>query len=367
MATRRASTPPEPEVLPPAPRGADPEAWRLLVTQGGAVTSPEETAEDEIENDFAAKIRECLGSSGDAMRVDLFRYSTFTKSREHCRSYDAEEFLNGNYELVRREFGGGTYEWRLIGSTGIKARGHMKLAQQVNPAPASAPAPAASAAAELAPVLGAIMQGQQALAETLARIASTPAAPPVDPMAQMMQMMTLAKTMREAFAPAPAPAAPSGLAALKEAAETARMLRDIAGESETETDPLLSTARPLIGALTDMLARKNNPGDNAAPLQPVQLPATVTRAPAPEPSPEERDEMDMQALLTRLVQMAKENQPTEKGGEEIFHYLPDSLLPFLAMPNWFDLLVARIPELAPHRAWLEAAKSDADKRFAAAG
>ena len=109
MPSRRAPTAPvADEVIPPAPRGADPEAWRLLVTQGGAVTAPEETAEDEAENDFAAKIRECLGSSGDAMRVDLFRYSTFTKSREHCRSYDAEEFLNGNYELVRREFGGGT-------------------------------------------------------------------------------------------------------------------------------------------------------------------------------------------------------------------------------------------------------------------
>lgn len=364
MPTRRATPAPADEVLPPAPRGADPEAWRLLVSQGGAVAAMEDT-EDDAESDIASRIREVLGASDESLRVDLFRMSAFTKVREQCRSYDAEEFLNGSYDLVRREFGAGIYEWRLIGSKGLKGRGILRLAQQVNAAPNPAPAAPPSAASELAPVLGAIMQGQQAMIEALAKLGNTPPPPPRDPMADMMQMLTMAKTMREAFAPPPAPAAPSGIAALKEAAETMRTLREISGEVDTESDPLFSTAKPLIAAITDMLAAKNNPAPiNAAPVPALALPSSVAAAPAP--SSEETDEMNMQELCAQLVRMAKENRSVEEGGEAIYGYLPDSLIPFLNTPGWFDLLVARVPELAPHRAWLEAAKADADKRFAAA-
>jgi hypothetical protein len=71
--------------------------------------------------------------------------------------------------------------------------------------------------------------------------------------------------------------------------------------------------------------------------------------------------------MMKLLQMAKDKKSTDDGAEFIADKLPDEILPYLELPNWFDILCSFAPDCANHREWLTESKEKADVLLAEDG
>lgn len=366
--TRRAAPAIDVDVTPPPPRGADPDAWRMMVANSGGVEMP--TPEETAEEDAAQRVRALLGgNAGDGVRVSIYRRTPFRKTLEWCADYSPDQFMEGGLPLIHADLGAGAYEWRAIGRTGSLGRGHFEIAanaRAANPTnptqPAAVPVPDA-----LTRALETIAQGQAAILQTLA-------AKP-DPMADMEKQLRLMSMMREAMggnaAPAPAVAA-APAPTLLEQLQTLKALRDFAKDeagpsSEPDPDNPLSFLMPVLDVVKEGFRARQAPQHD--PLPPIQAPPSLQGLPAPTPTPapssepaagnDSPDGLAWRGIIAEALRMAKAGESSEAGGRLLFQTLPDEFLPYLRLPNCAEILGSMAPELVPHSAWVEGARVEA--------
>lgn len=314
------------------------------------------------------------------IKVRLYRIDTRNGGLQFCNEYTPEEFEAGDLPMIREQWGPGHYEIRVYGPKAIVTKGRVQIAPLANPsatAPVSAPSAESSAVAEMMRTLA---EGQAAL---LAALTQRP-----DPAAEMMRTMELMRAMREAMgigaaAPAPAPAAPVSqiseiLAAFRELREASKEFAP--GGDKPEEPSIMELGGKVVELVSTAMANRNAAptGDALPPMAiPPSLAAPVDRsanpstagaaAAAPIPAGEAQEEsvqiLVLKGLFAGLIEKAAKGEPPEKGGEYIADKMPDELIQFIELPNWFDILSkfawwAR-GDLATHREWLTKARDHA--------
>jgi hypothetical protein len=327
-----------------------PEDWRVAVDQAAPDTDPE----DDEARSTADRLRAALARPQDVLRVKLYRKER-TGALAWCADYTPREFLAGDLEMVREQWGPGDYQVRLIGPKGLTMREDLTLARPLerSPAPVRDDGPMAAILAQLA-------QGQERIAEALAQRP--------DPMAQLQQTMALLATMREAFAPPPAPAAPSvnPSSMLADIVGAVRQLREVAAEvNPPAADP--SDPASMLPAIIDLVragqAQQAVPqlalpsSFDASPAPPADYqPDAAATAPEPNPAPDTMNPLQkliLRGLLNRLLTLARDNAPPEQAAAWVLEKAPDELIGYLDLDTCVDMLVSVAPEAEPHRAWLE--------------
>jgi hypothetical protein len=292
---------------------------------------------------------------------------------EWCSDYTPDEFIAGELDMVRDEWGSGDYQIRCIGPTGLLMRENLTIAKPLEPLPSRTnPAPST----ELAQMIELLARGQERIVEALA------ARP--DPAAQMQQTLALMVSMREAMGlnaapPPPAPAVnPSSM--LADIVGAVRQLREVAAEVNPPTsDP--SDPAAMLPMIIDMVrsTQQAQQAQQAPMLAPVALPSSfdaqgapyqaspevmqsMRPQPAPMAPPSEGDDMNriqsmvLRGLLARLLSIAKAGKSPDEGGAWIAEKLPDEFLGYLDLENCVEILISVAPEAAPWRDWLEQAR-----------
>lgn len=362
MATSRKTATPASDT--PADDAA-PGDWRIPVSarqELAALAAAELNEENDAEElAIGERVRLLLSQSGDErVTLKLYRLETKTRRMSWCCDYTPDEFANGDLEMVRNQWGPGEYEMRVIGSRGIVAKPRFQIASPyalINPHAAQVAQPVAQNS-ELAQVLGMLAQGQQ---QILALLSQKPEQP------SMLESLRLAK---EFLQPAPvAPVAPvDPLAQITQLAAAMRAMKEISGEfSPPPSDPdnPMTLAAPLISMIGDAIkARNGGAVDQVQPMPMLQTPASVIEHAETQPG-QDAMILILKGAAQKLCQMADANADPKNGGEFIHQTLPDELIPYLSLPNWFDILSSVAPEMVARRAWIESAKLHADTLFAA--
>lgn len=363
MATRKTT--------PAAPPAADDDTpardatgeWRVPVSARAELAAL--AAEDESEAEEMAigeRVRLLLSQTGaDRVTLKLYRIDPKTRRLPWCCDYTPDEFANGDLEMIRNQWGPGEYEMRVIGSTGIIAKPRFQIASpyaMINPHAAPPTQPAQNS--ELAQVLAMLAQGQQQIMQMLAQ---KPEAP------NMLETLRLAKEFLQPAPVAPvAPAAPvDPLSQITQLAAAMRAMKEISGEFNPppDGDNPLSLAGPLIGMIGEAIKGRQVQHE-PQPVPMLHAPASINE-PAPQVA-NESQEMSILALRSvaqQLCNMADAKADPADGGRLIHQALPDEMIPYLSLPNWFEILASVAPEMTPRRAWIEAAKLHAASLFAA--
>jgi hypothetical protein len=327
-----------------------------------AVVNGEEIAEDNM----IARIRSVIAHSpGDRVKVMLYRF-TATGQRSFCCNYTPEQFEQGDFELIRDEWGAGRFEVRMVGKAGLMDRPReIEIAEGKPRAPV-----AVQQNSELAQIMRTMAEGQSAI---LAALSQRP-----DPAAQMQQTIALMAGMRDAMGLNAAPAVPtapaqSPSAMLKEMAETMSLLKDIAAKEAPPSDDPMAMLPQILGIVQGAMSQRGAPVPSgavpmiAAPASLQTNPATLgATAPA---EPQGDDVNPLQTLMIRgfvqkLVSMAAKGESPEAGGTFVYEKLPDEALALLDMPNWFEILAQFEPSAKVHQAWFEAAHACAMRELA---
>lgn len=321
-----------------------------------------ESASDRI----AAAIRQNVDDENAVVKV--YRMNDKDAKLTWCEDMAPEEFERTGYTGVRDKWGHGRFRVRLYGTApnvkgpglpgfGILAQETVQLAQdfsaRATPAPVATPA---TLPPGLEQTLQAIAEGQRAIAQALAQRAEAP------PMQQMTQMFGLLKMMREAFGPGDHK--PAGvLEVLKEMRALKELGGDLLGNDAPPDDPL---AAALPGVL-DLIREVNRgqqlqlgaPGGDRVPT--VSLPPSTKSLPTEAAVPLVTDPAELVNLLQRklaaVLALAAGGVDPEEGASIIYEHLPDEFLAELAKETWFEQLQAFAPQAAPHRAWLDQART----------
>ncbi|TXH48428.1 MAG: hypothetical protein E6Q97_24820 [Desulfurellales bacterium] len=336
-----------------------------------AVSLPETLSEDELEaQEVADRFEAALSSpEADQMTVKVYRVNDQSGKLDYCQDLTRHQFDRADIlNVIRQTWGAGEFEFRLINRTGIKARRRQSIAQPIGAIPdVSAP----QNNDVLNTVIQTLANGQQRILEALQ------ARP--DPMAQLAQMATMAKLMRDAFGPVnSAPVDPLQMVSqvMTMIKETRSAVKELAEEeSAPPADPLMAMLPKALDAISVLSSKQNTP---VQPLQPIAAPSIVpipkpenaapvtTPQPEAEPQPVEEtaEQMFVRTSIEHLCKLAADNEPPEKGGEFIADVLPDEMLTYMKHPAWFELVAKVFPIIAPHEAWIRAAKAHADKIIA---
>lgn len=347
---------------PPAPPADDDEETARPIPGTRALLSPD--PEPDAEQTVIDRLRAVMATTpADRVKVKLYRVDPKTPGRlAWCQDYTPAEFEAGDLEMVRETWGPGAYQIRIIGATGIAARSDVTISAPLNANPAPAP--------QVAPDSG-VSQALQMLAETQSAILQALQQRP-DPMQQMMQQMQLLKTFRDVMGPTTPPvSAPvsSPVTQLQEMLTTMRLFKeaakDIGGDESSEP-----SAMAMLPGLLDVVKTAMTPQQQQPFIpQPITIPASIeqpSRNPAPIPVPETSESEPMgilvlRGLMQQLLAMAAGGEPVENGAEFIADKLPDELLQYLDLPNWFDILASFAPDVRAHEQWIRDAKARADE------
>lgn len=352
MATRRSNP------APPADVDEGAEEWRNVVP----LAAP---AAEDVERDPGERIAMLIRDSGSDAEASIRVYKRIPNSVKYswCVNYTAAEFQGGDLGMIRDQWGPGEYSLRVYGRNGLLAREDVTIAQQMNIAVQAQPAaPAQPSADQFTRALETIAQGQAAILQALS---SRP-----DPTQQMQQTLTLLTQMREAMGlnqnPA-APAAVSPTAVLKDVIDAVRSMREISDEinpKPVDPDNPLTLAGPLLEIVKTAITQRS--GGAGPDVTPLALPPSIQNAPAApqavQAQPSGTEQMGIMLLrgaLQGLLQLKEKGEPATVGGRYIAEKLPDELLPYLDLPNWFEIARNFAPELGPHEAWVREATAEA--------
>ena len=374
MATR-------PRVVNPETVNEDGEEWRVPVGTVAEVETPDE------ESDLLERLRGMLsqsGTTGAVQRVSLYRVDPKSPNLIWCANYTPTEFADGDLSMIREQWGPGLYEARVIGAKGISTKGRFQIANAVQ---------SVGAVAVHNPGNDALAQALQSLANSQAAILQALNTRP-DPQAEMLRNLDMLRMMREAFAPPPA--APVGPAVdpvqqITSLLGALRALKEASGEFQTENDeggP--GQLMGLAGSVIDLVKGNMQPQG----MQPMQLPPSLSMPPhrvriAHNPSeagaeghaqddaapisspvaetahvPETMEILILRGTLQGLLKLAERKASATVGGEYIAEKLPAELLPYLDLPNWFEILSRfalqlGITTLGDHQEWLTTARDEA--------
>ena len=332
------------------------ENWQVAVPGNGAAIA--QTEDEMAEADIATRLRAVFAKApGENVKVSLFRTDPRSRKLEWCENYSPDQIEDGAFDLVREAWGPGHYEIRAYGKKALLTRQELNIAPRPEGARIIQPAAPSRELEALAQALQTIAQGQTAILQALT---NQPAPAPPPSMKEMLETMVLMRTaMGEGASKAPQQ---SQSAALKEMVETMRTLKEVAGEVAPKEQDDSPTA--LLGSLLDVVktglgARQSQ---QLQPMPMLQQPASMQ-----DESTEENPmfKLLMQGAAAKLIGLAQSSADPKEGGQFVYETLPDEIVGFLKMPNWFEMLAQFSPELAQHRTWVEAAKARADTLFAA--
>jgi hypothetical protein len=184
------------------------------------------------------------------------------------------------------------------------------------------------------------------------------------------------------------------LAMLKEVLEAAREVKATARELGEGDEPRGDPSDPMtmlptvLGLVKDAMAQRQQ-----APIEiaPISFPPSLANAqasvhahpmPLPQSLPQSQSQSmplheamqvestikqvpSMQELILRgsidkLLSMAENNAPIDSAAEYVADEFPEELLPYLNLPNWFDIICHITPKLREHEKWLRDVKAAAD-------
>jgi len=343
------------------------------------IVDPDETVDDE--STLLDRMRNLMDENADSkVYLKLYRLTDGPKKKYGwCADYTADEYEAGGLSMIRSEWGPGEYRLRLMSSPGLATVLPIVL-EPDSTKPRENPAPQPAQNSDLSQVLAMLAQGQQRILEALTE--------KPDPMAQMTQMITLAGAMRQAFAPA-APVSPASdpmtmvTQVLGMIRETKSAVKELVDDEKPGPDP--SDPMAMVGQILPMITQalgNQQPQQQPPiyPMQPLQIPASVDRAPVPEqhempapvpvanptqqPEPETVETLILRGLIEDLVQLSVDGKPPADGGAFIYEKLPDDLIDFMGQRYWFEMIAIRFPIIKPHEKWLREAKAAADAIFA---
>jgi hypothetical protein len=349
------------------PEGLHPEG------QQNAASFPAPVAFDEPAMETATdRVAAMLHSVSGADRAEVKLYRDDNGSLDYCAQFTPDEFENGSFEIIRARFGPGAYELRMYsahpetGKYGLRARTKIKIAKEALPQLNNAGMPGG-----LAQVLEAMARSQQQMMDAIVSLKSAPQKDPAEEMAKMFGLMS---SMREAMGITNQPAAPQS--SIGEILKAVRELREVSQEINPPKDEKEPGLMDMLPTVLDLV--KGAQANQAAPmvgmyqpnhgavLSPVTLPASMhtptpvqehetALQPAPEPEPLDAQTLTaikLTAYLSTIVKMAEENKPPQEAADFLGEHLPDEMFELLELPNWFDLLAAYAPAVAPHKEWL---------------
>ena len=378
MATRTKRAAPAAEtILDPGEQWQQPAGTVLQLAQ------PPDDDDNEPDQPLTAadRVQALLqGAVGDAQAVVKLYKITDKGKYGWCRDYTPEDFEASGMDTIRASWGPGEFVVRLYGTVtnkhggeGYGVRAHEQLTILED---RSAAGPAA--------LPSGLSQTLEAMAQTQARLleALTTRPPAPNPTEQMREMFTLMGLMRTAMGGDAAPRRERGLV---EQLADLKALRDMAGELANGEKP--EPPDPLTAALPSLLeiikgtqaqqAQANTAQGAGANMPPVQLPAAMAGPmlypPDPEPGPFNQPANGSPAMpvindpaqalallqkkLTTIMALAAANVDPEEGAAILYEHLPDELVDVLRTDTWFESLQQFAPEAAPHREWLDKART----------
>lgn len=351
MATRQAHSNAGDDVDDSAPSG---ESWGVQVPMT-APPDPRAIAEEDIGDRLRAALAEV---PGDHVRVALYRREARTRDLQWCVDYTPAQAETGIFELIREEWGAGTYELRAIGARGLITRLQLNIAEKRG-----------AAVAPASPVSDALATALQSIAQTQAEILRALSQRQENPAPSMIETLRLAK---EFLTPAPAvaqPVAPADpLSSITQMAAAMRAMRELSSEINPPADPdnPMSLAAPLIDMIRGVVSNRQSVPET---MPTMALPESMQNAPQQVEETETVNpiqKMALQGAIARLCQMADAKADPVDGGRFIHSIIPDEMIGYMQLPNWFDIMCNIAPDLATRREWIEAAKVEADRLFAGA-
>lgn len=364
MATRTKRAPAAAEtILDPGEQWQQPAGTVLQLAQ------PPDDDEPEPDQPLTAadRVQALLqGAVGDAKAVVKLYKITDKGKYGWCRDYTPEDFEASGMDTIRASWGPGEFVVRLYGTVtnkhggegyGVRAHEQLTILEDRNAnGPASVPS-------GLTAALDAMARNQAAMLEALT---TRPAAP--DPMEQMKSMLTMMTLMRQAMGGDAAPRRERGL--IEQLADL-KALREMAGElangEKAEPPDPLTAALPSLLEIIKGSQQAQAGAAQAAPMPAVTLPGTMA-GPLIEPPTQENPAVPvindpaqalalLQKKLKTIMALAAANVDPEEGAAILYEHLPDELVDVLRTDTWFESLQQFAPEAAPHREWLDKART----------
>lgn len=361
------------EVIDAPARGAGaiqmPEGWEMQVggNRGSVTRDDFDDEDDDPEQSVIDRIRALTASVGaDRMKVKVYRQKANKTGLEFCADYSVPEFEAGDLAMIRDQWGPGDYQIRVIGAQGVAMRENVSVAAPLVRFDARQENPASRESSELSQLLRVMAEGQTAI---LAALTNRP-----DPGAEMQKTFTLMAGMREAMglnnAPAPAAAAANPSNMLTELVSAIRQLREVSDEispktAAPDTDNPMAMLPQVLDLVKIGMSNRGGASQSAGPMPGVMLPASFDGAAGVAENPIQQSEGEdmailvMRGLLMQLLELAAKDAPIETGAEFIADKLPDELLQFVELPNWFEILSKFAPQCNAHKAWLTLARDRA--------
>jgi len=335
---------------------------------------------EEIPETATDRVSAMLATASGLERSELKVYRLNQGTLEYCKGYKPDQFEDGNFDMLREQFGPGEYEMRLYGphpvtkKFGVRNQVRIKFAHQTEIKHSELPS-------GLAQVLGTIANGQAQMLDALVMMKQQPQKDPMEEMTKMLSMMTM---MRQAMGIDGQQRSGSSIGEIVEAIRELRSAADEVSPQREEPESMMS----MLPKVLDIVSAGMGKGQAQAQAQaqsepeafyPVDLPPAFAQPtqqvqaqpepqappayqPNPEPTqPQPQSEEQMQfgkyifklrAYLSALVDMATKAIPAEKTAEFVVDKLPDELLEIMELPNWFEQLAAVAPEVKNHEAYL---------------
>jgi hypothetical protein len=322
---------------------------------------------EEVEETATDRVATLLQQAAGHERAELNVYRIHNGTREYCAKYQPEEFEEGTFELLRKNFGAGEYELRLYATHPETRKFVVRSSTRVKIAESRAAAEPQQLPNGLSQVLATIAQGQERMLNAMVDMKQAPEKDPMVEMTKMLNMMTL---MREAMGINNQRQEKSSIgeivAAIKELKGAATEL--VPAPVEKEPDTLMG----MLPKVLEMVAAGQQAQANQnAVLSPVTIPQSIQEMPQNQPMPETPQEQDvnlmtmikLKSYLKSLTDMAVSKAKIEDGAQFVYDKLPDDLIEIMALDNWFDLLSGVAPEVKQHQAWLKKVRDAAMKMF----
>ena len=333
---------------------------------------------EEIPETATDRVSAMLATASGLERSELKVYRLNQGSLEYCKGYKPDQFEDGNFDMLREQFGPGEYEMRLYGphpvtkKFGVRNQVRIKFAHQTEVKHSELPS-------GLAQVLGTIANGQAQMLDALVQMKQQPQKDPMEEMTKMLSMMTM---MRQAMGMDGQQRSGSSIGEIVEAIRELRSAADEVSPQREEPETMMAMLPKVLDIVSAGMS-KGQPQAQPEPeaFHPVDLPPAFAQAPQqpqaqpepqappayqpnpePEPSqsqPQSEDQMQfgkylfkLRAYLSALVDMATKAIPPEKTAEFVVDKLPDELLEIMELPNWFEQLAAVAPEVKNHEVYL---------------
>jgi len=334
---------------------------------------------EEIPETATDRVSAMLATASGLERSELKVYRLNQGSLEYCKGYKPDQFEDGNFDMLREQFGPGEYEMRLYGphpvtkKFGVRNQVRIKFAHQTEIKNSELPS-------GLAQVLGTIAQGQERMLDALVQMKQAPQKDPMEEMTKMLSMMTM---MRQAMGMDGQQRAGSSISEIVGAIRELRSAADEVAPQREEPETMMAMLPKVLDIVSAGMS-KGQAQPQPEPEQhfePVQLPPSFYQsqqstqqsaeeptpqpaAPAPNPiqtdqQPEGENEVNhmkyifkLRAYLSALVDFAIKVAPVETAAQFVADKLPDELLEIMELPNWFEQLSAVAPEVLKHEAYI---------------